>query len=224
MVTYVFSQLGPNEWILGSELATLLRLFYHDSRPPDSLRVCEVGWELGCLAKHIEEGKEYYQLAKFPEDADKDPQYYLACNTNSELQVDLERTPYQSLEYLAAISDFKLADFQLYAIPNFIKLGSASEETWNHPLTLWLRNNSAAFCQIIETIEAKRGKQIIHTNLMLARVKDLSLKVTLEKAFSGNTQLLTLPNGFIAFPSERLEEMRRVVEKSGYVTKSIKAS
>ncbi len=228
LVNYAFSQLGKKEWVPGSELSTLLQLFYYDThydtRPPDSIAVCEVGWELGCLAKHTVEGREYYQLAKLPEDADGDPKHYLALVADSGLQVDLEQIPYQSLEYLAAISELKVVGAHLYAIPHPIKLGRASEATWNHPLTLWIRDNSTAFRKIIETIEARRGKQIIHTNLVLAKVKDLSLKVALEKAFSDPNQLLTLPNGFIAFPPERLDEIQRVIGKSGYVIKKIQAS
>lgn len=224
LVNYAFSQLGAKEWVLGSELSILLQLFFHEARPPDSVTVCEVGWELGCLAKQKVEGQEYYQLAKFSEDADADPQHYLTFTADSELQIDLKHIPYQSLEYLAAISELQVVDSHLYAIPDLIKLGRVSEATWNHPLTLWLRNNSTAFRKIIETFEARRGKQIIHTNLMLARVRDLSLIVELEKAFSDLTQLLPLPNGFIAFPSERLVDVQKIIGKSGYVIKTITAS
>ncbi len=223
LVNYAFAKLGANEWVPGDELSTLLRLFYHGTKPPDSLEVCEVGWKLGCLAKHTVQGKDFYRLAKLPEDADEDPKRYLAFTPDSDLHVDLKTIPYQSLECLASISELKVADSRLIAMPHPIKLGRASEVTWNHPLTLWLRNNSTAFRKNIETIEARRGKQIIHTNLVLARVKDLSLKVELQKAFSAPTQLVILPNDFIAFPPERLEDIRRLIGKSGYVVKTIQA-
>jgi hypothetical protein len=55
-------------------------------------------------------------------------------------------------------------------------------------------------------------------------VKDLTLKVALQKAFPKPDQLMLLPNDFIAFPRELLADMQRLVGKSGYVVKTIRVS
>ena len=224
LVNYALAQLKANEWVSATELSTLLQLFYHGTQAPDSLEVCDVGWKLGCLAKHTTQGKEYYRRAPPPEDANQDPKHYLSFTTDSELQVDLETISYQNLACLATISELKVVDSRLIAAPHPIKLSRASETIWNYPLTVWLRNNSTASRKLSETIQARRGKLIIHTDLALARVKDLSLKVELQKAFSDPTELVLLPNDFIAFPSQRLGDIQRLIGKSGYVIKTIKAS
>lgn len=224
LLNYAFSQLGNNEWVAPEALSILLRLFYHRAAPPASEEVCNVGWQLGCLAKHSIQDKDYYRLAPPPANTDEDPARFLAVSVGSPLAVDLKTVPYHSLEYLAKMAELKVSDSRLIALPHPIKMGRASEALWQHPLTGWLRKNSTAFREAIETIETRRGKQIIHTDLLLARVKDLSLKVELQKVFSDSGQLVILPNDFIAFPKELLGDIQRLIGKSGYVVKTIRAS
>jgi hypothetical protein len=224
LLNYAFSQLGADEWVASEELSTLLRLFYHRAVPPASEEVCNAGWKLGCLAKHSVQGNDYYRLAPSPTHTDEDPARFLAVGAVAALTVDLETIPYHSLEYLAKMTKLKVSDSRLIAQPHPIKMGRAPETLWQHPLTGWLREHSRVFREAIETIETRRGKQIIHTDLLLARVKDLSLKVALQKAFSDPGQLLVLPNDFIAFPQELLGDIQRLIDKSGYVVKTIRAS
>ena len=224
LLNYAFSQLGANEWVASEALSTPLRLFYHRAVPPASEEICNVGWQLGCLAKHSAQGKDYYRLAPPPANTGEDPARFLAVSAESPLVVDLETIPYHSLEYLAKMTELKVSDSRLIALPHPIKMGRTSEALWQHPLTGWLRKHSTIFRKAIETIETRRGKQIIHTDLLLARVKDLSLKVELQKVFSDPGQLVLLPNDFIAFPQELLGDIQRLIGKSGYVVKTIRAS
>jgi len=225
LLHYAFSQLDADEWVYWDELSTLLRLFYHGTTPPDSSAVCEIGWKLGCLAKHTAQNKDYYRWAPPPTtENEENPKRYLASTGDATLEVNLETIPYQSLEYLAAIAELKVVDSRLLAMPDVIKLGRASETVWQHPLTEWLRKHAVAFRKVIETVEARRGKQIIHTNLLLARVKDLTLKVALQRAFPEPGQLVLLSDDFIAFPPQLLGDIQRLLGKSGYVIKTIRAS
>jgi len=224
LLNYAFSQLGDNEWVASEALSTLLRLFYYRAVPPASEAACNVGWQLGCLAKHSVQGKDYYRLVPPPANTEEDPARFLTVSAESPLVVDLETIPYHSLEYLAKMTELKVSDSHLIALPQLIKMGRASEALWQHPLTGWLRKHATEFRKAIETIETRRGKQIIHTDLLLARVKDLSLKVELQKVFSDPGQLVLLPNDFIAFPKELLSDVQRLIGKSGYVVKTIRAS
>jgi hypothetical protein len=54
---------------------------------------------------------------------------------------------------------------------------------------------------------------------MIARVKDLSLKVQIQKLFADPKSLVLLPNDFIAFPCDQLPAIQKLVEKSGHVIK-----
>ena len=224
LLSYAFSWLGAKEWVAPEELSTLLRLFYHGATPPLSEEICDVGWQLGCLAKHSIQGKDYYRLAPPPTETDDDAGRFLSVSSESTLTVDLETIPYHSLEYLAKMAELKVSGSRLIALPHTLKMGRASEALWQHPLTGWLKKHSKVFREAIETIETRRGKQIIHTHLLLARVRDLSLKVELQKVFSDPGQLVLLPNDFIAFPKELLGDVQRLIGKSGYVVKTIRGS
>ncbi len=67
------------------------------------------------------------------------------------------------------------------------------------------------------------GKQIIHENMMIARVKDLSLKVQIENSFDDPKSLVSLPNDYIAFPCDLLPAIQKLVETSGHVIKKARA-
>jgi hypothetical protein len=87
------------------------------------------------------------------------------------------------------------------------------------PLADWLQKNAPAFHQAFETVRERRGKTILHENLSVARVGDLSLKVALEKAL-GN-RIVPLGEEFLAFPSGAVAEVKRLVAQMGHVVKEV---
>jgi hypothetical protein len=87
----------------------------------------------------------------------------------------------------------------------------------------WIRRHATPFGEAMSSIEARRGKQIVHDNLLIARVKDLSLRVQIQKAVSQPGRLVSLPSGYIAFPIDALDDIRRLLTRSGYVIKTIEA-
>ena len=63
----------------------------------------------------------------------------------------------------------------------------------------------------------------LHDNLLIAAIKDLSLRVLLEKKFSGSNQVVTLSDEYISFPLNLLPEIQKVVMKSGLAVKYVNA-
>ena len=47
-----------------------------------------------------------------------------------------------------------------------------------------IRKNASAFASVVTIIEQRWGKQVVHQNLLVAKVRDLSLKVAIQKAFA----------------------------------------
>ncbi len=221
-VLHAFSRLAPDEWIRHEALGPVLRLFHHPGKPPHTEDVCEAGWRLGCLARHRAGEVVYYRTAALNTDTDRAPERYLAFEDNS-LLVDMQAVPYRDLELIAGIARLTVKGSALAAEPDIIRLGRASDGVWNDPTTQWIRAHATPFGQAMASIEARRGKQIVHENLLIARVKDLSLKVQIEKAISKPGRLVSLPNGYIAFPMDALEDIQRLVTRSGYVIKTIEA-
>ena len=186
----------------------------------DSRSVCESGWQWGCLARQEEDGKLWYRLAPQQPAADVPPHRFLGITADGQVTLDLDAVPFESLELLVAISNQRPAPGRrpvLLVSPNLVKLGKASEDVWAHPLVAWLQQNSPAFEQATETCRQRRGKTILHENLSVARVSDLTLRVAIDKALGG--RVVSLGDEFIAFPPAALGDVRKIVSKSGYVIK-----
>jgi hypothetical protein len=87
------------------------------------------------------------------------------------------------------------------------------------PLADWLRAQVPAFQQALEQVEQRWGKVLVHTNLLVARVRDLSLRVQIERELKD--QVVVLSEEYIAFPVPRRADVERVLRKAGFVVKEV---
>ncbi len=222
-VTYALSQLKPDEWVSPDQLSGLLKIFC-EKKNPASRSICQKGWEWGCLAKQ-ESNRKYYRLPlrqNDENDASIDPGNYLQIDKNrSEIIVDLKTVPYNSLELIARVGNLKVEKNKLTLMPNTIKLGKLSEQMQRHELIRWLGERSSVFKQSLEKVAKRWGKYIVHSNLMIAKIKDLSLMVSIKKLLSKSGALATLSGDYIAFPKDKLPVVEKLVAKSGNVIKKI---
>ncbi len=217
---YTISQLDEHEWLPADSLAVILKIFTGDDVNHPYEQICEAGWEWGCLVKVVVDKTAYYRL---PDDSLEDaaaptPEQYLQIAPDGTVVLDLVKIPYTVLEVLASVALMDIHNANLRATANIIKIGDALTTVRKEGVFEWLRENSPGFRSAIEIAEKRWGKQIIHECLMVARVKDLSLKVQIEKSYTGS-QLVSLPDDYIAFPCDQLPAIQRLVEKSGHVIK-----
>jgi hypothetical protein len=217
---YAISQLGEHEWLPADSLAVILKIFTGDDVNHPCEQVCEAGWEWGCLVKVVVGKTAYYRL---PDDALEDaasptPEQYLQIAPDGTVVLDLVKIPYTVLEVLASVALLDIHNANLRATANIIKIGDALTTVRKEGVFEWLRENSSGFRTAIEIAEKRWGKQIIHEDLMVAQVKDLSLKVQIEKSCTGS-QLVSLPDDYIAFPCGVLPAIQKIVGASGHVIK-----
>ncbi len=215
----ILSELADGHWAEVEQLAEPLRVFC--GKKVDIDAVCQAGWEWGLLAKRQAEGESWYRLA--PEQAHVAPHHYLTVHADGCVTTDLTAVPFEALEQVVAISDQRLAPAgnALLLTPNFVKLGRATDETLVVEAVQWLVQQTRSFAETFVSLTDRRGKTILHENLYIARVTDLSLKVAIEKALGNN--LVSLKNDFVAFPYDSLKDVERVVKKSGHVVKEVAA-
>lgn len=218
---YALSQLKEHEWLSPDALAVIIKIFTGKESDHQAEHICEVGWEWGCLVKVVADGKTYYRL---PEDFQENnisssPGNYLNIKPDGTVALDLVTIPYAALEVLASISILDVHNSNLQAAPSLIKIGKALMNVRKNNVFEWLQENSSVFRNTIEMAQKRWGKQIIHENLMIARVKDLSLKVQIGKSLVDPKSLLSLPDDHIAFPCDKLPAIQKIVEKSGHVIK-----
>jgi len=218
-VTALLSQLGTAKWVRPDELSLPLRIFCNAELNGEE--TCKAGWQWGYLTRQKVDGEIYYRLAAADANTDTAPQHYLY--TSQGLTVNLKTVPFGSLEYLVGISDLQLSSSgsaDLNVLPNLVRIGKTFESIRAHPLTDWLRKHSPEFGKAFRTVERRWGKQVLHDNLLIARVSDLGLKVEIERKFS--EKVVVLSDDYIAFPHRLRNEIEKLVTRSGLVIKTVR--
>lgn len=188
----------------------------------DAGSVCESGWRWGLLARQEAEGRKWYRLAPPSAAADVPADRYLAVRGDEGVAVNLDAVPFEALETLVQTTDQRPVPGKqplLLVTPNLVKLGRMADTLAALPLVDWLQKNTGAFRQAFETVRQRRGKTILHENLLVARVSDLSLKVALEKALG--ERIVSLGEEFLAFPAGAVAEVKRLVAQRGHVVKEV---
>ncbi len=219
-VLRILAGLDADLWSDADSLAVPLEIFC-GSRV-DAGSVCESGWRWGFLARQEAEGRKWYRLAPPSAAASIPADRYLAVRGDGGIAVDLDAVPVEVLETLVLTSDQRPVPGRqplLLITPNLVKLGRATDTVAALPPVDWLQKNAEAFRQAFETVRQRRGKTILHENLSVARVSDLSLKVALEKALG--TRIVPLGEEFLAFPSEEVAGVKRLVAQMGHVVKEV---
>jgi hypothetical protein len=219
-VLHILAGLEADLWSDADALAVPLEIFC--GCRVDAGRVCEGGWRWGFLARQDAEGRTWYRPAPPSAAVDVPPDRYLAVRGDEGVAVDLDAVPFEALETLVLMSEqrpLRGGRPLLLVTPNLVKLGRTAETVAALPLTDWLQKNAPAFHQAFETVRQRRGKTILHENLSVARVSDLSLKVALEKALGD--RIVSLGDEFIAFPPGAVAEVKRLVAHMGHVVKEV---
>ncbi len=215
----ILAGLDAELWTDADALAVPLESFCGSRVEAGTL--CESAWRWGFLARQEAEGRTWYRLAPSAA-ADTPPDRYLTVRGDEGVAVNLDAVPFEVLETLVRTSDQRAVPGKLPLLlvtPNLVKLGRATDAVVALPLFDWLRKNAKAFHQALETVRQRRGKTILHENLSVARVRDLSLKVALEKALGG--QVVSLGEEFLAFPADEIAGVRRIVAQMGHVVKEV---
>lgn len=216
---YILAQLGPNEWINAEQLAPLLKVFC--GIRVDAQRICAAGWTWGYLTRQTIDGKAHYRLPVAPPPEETPAWHeYLSAQGNQVL-IDLSCIPYADLETLNLISSLETVGDRLAAQPDLLKLGDAFDRVRDLPLSSWLCENSEAYARAFEVARQHWGTKIIHHNLTVAYVDDLSLYVQLEKTFKDTPNMLFMPNNYIAFPNDLTGKITRAVTKAGHVIRTV---
>ncbi len=229
---YMLAQLGENEWVTPEQIAPGLYIFsgdrprYSNREYPSAEEMCRAGWQWGQLTRASDNNRIFYRLApsNISSDAkDDNPAAYLKVSSDNRVRINLRNITNENLELMTHSSNLSLENERLVAEPNLIKLGKMPVDLRNRPIIQWLSKESSIYQDALSTVEKQWGKQILHTNLLVAKINDLTLKVAIEKAFAKSNELQFLPNDYVAFPQDALAKVERAVKKAGHVVKTVEA-
>jgi len=219
--------LSAETWTNAKAIAPALRIYSFGTKAPPAEKLLQEGWELGLLSRLDIDSVPHYRLvpAHLPSGTNAPyPATLQWADTTSQastVKVDLRRIPLHDLDMLNTLAHFEVEKGNLYASPSLVKLGRATPPQRNSPLSRWLAENVPAFGRILETVNARWGKTLLHENLFIARVRDLGLRVQLERELKGN--LVVLGDHFIAFPQDSRSRVEKVLKKTGFVIKAVKS-
>ncbi len=222
---YAFSLLDTGQWVEADELKPILEIFCKDGSALDIHEVLRQGWEKACLVRQKANGKIMYRHAgAFPETQGDFPYGdSLHRGQKGSISVDLETIPIELLETVSRIALFQIEDGCLIASPDIIRMGRVFHESQKDPLTIWLAEKSEPFSKAFETVSERWGTCLIHRNLMIAKVKNIGLKVALEKSFKDGV-IIFLPDDFIAFPVSVYDQVEDLVINNGFAVKTFESS
>lgn len=233
-ILYHLKQLAPNQWFSEKSIGTLLSV-WDDPKKREELNIdskykaryepkkwCEAGWNAGLLEKQSKAGINYYRLVKESKETE-DYKKYLKFQQDGTLIFDSRTIPLSIWVILNQVSFFEpSAAITIPAKPDLVHISKLPADILAHPLITWLKENAPTFKAAFETYRKKYGTEIIHGQLLVAKITDLSLRVQVEKGLQKTGQAMVLSEEFIAFPIGALSLVERIVAKSGNVIKEVK--
>lgn len=223
LALYALGGLAPGEWATLEELLPFWSLAYpREPEQPDPRVVGRAGREYGCLERvETKEGILYRLPVPDPAQKDPAPEDYVDLRDAEAAGIDPEKVPLEVLERLGRVCALTGGRGRLWARPNLIDFGRRPQSAAADPVLLWLSEHHPAFKEAARKRDQRRGKTVVHSNLLVARVTDLSLKVALERELGRAGHLVCLSDEFVAFPRGVLPVVRRVVKKTGNVIRTI---
>lgn len=226
IISYALSFLKEREWAVPDDILPLWKIAYPTvTKLPDIRSACEKGWKYGCLEKTGSHGKTFYRLLKIDTGmGNRKPEDFLSIKNDDFIEIDLSCIPLDSLERLCGTCNMSIQQGRLVSQPDLVKISHASEKIKETPTFIWLQKHHQAFRKIVRAINKREGKTVVHNNLMTARIRDLSLKVLLEKYFTDTKYVVSISEEFISFPVNLLPEIQKVVKKSGHAVKFVNAN
>ncbi len=220
--------LAAKTWTAPKTIEPALQIYSFGGKTPPAEKILKQGWELGLLSRLEIDSVPHYRLAPAHLPARLNSPYPACLNwadTTSNpgtVKVDLRLIPLHDLDLLNILTHLAVENGAFLASPSLVKLGRAIPAQRNTPLSHWLAENIPAFGKAIKTVDDKWGKTLLHENLLVARVHDLSLRVQLERELKEN--IVILSDDYIAFPQESRSNVEKVLKKTGFVVKTVKPS
>jgi hypothetical protein len=225
-VIRLLESLAPHEWARPEDLDPALKIYSFGGNIIPAEKILHQGWELGLFSRLQMDSAPLYRLAPQPSAADSDSplpdsvSWIESTPKADSVNIDLRLIPVHHLELLNVLTHLRVDRDTLQAAPSLIKLGRATPEQRHSPLSLWLAEHVPAFGKALTEVNEKWGKTILHENLLFARVRDLNLRVQLERELAG--KIILLNEQFIAFPAAFRPAIERTLKKTGFVAKIVK--
>jgi hypothetical protein len=226
VIRSLFADLNPGEWVAAKSIEPVLKIFCYGAKMLPVEKTLQLGWELGALSRLKTNEDLDYRLSPELAQTNQDnlltsslPWLQISPRSNA-AKVDLRLIPLYQLELLNGLMQLSVEDNVLLAHPSLIQLGHSLPVQRQSPLSQWLAEKIPTFQDTLAVACERWGKTLLHENLLFARVRDLSLRIQLERELG--QKIVVLSDHFIAFPIESRSSVEKVLKKSGFVVKMVR--
>ena len=213
----LFAQLPAGYWLNPTDIGSVISVYLNQKVSGE--KFCVSAKQVAYLNELGIGETTYYRPADH--NSDNEPANYLTPLDKTTLIINIAHIPPASLEKLNQWMRFELKDKKnLTVSPSLGKMGMIPlDQLQSDPLAQWLSSKLPAFKKNIQPIKQEWGRQIVHDNLCVAKVKDLSLRVRLERTLA-NKGLIILADEYLAFPTALLAQVTKVVATAGHIVKN----
>ena len=216
-----FARLKNNQFVSSEGINSIFKIIYDDPHGINLEGILSKIAELGFLSKITLDNKNYYQYKDNLEADTIQAEDYLILD-HDRFTVILNKISYKALEQLSFSCSFTIEDKKIYITPDLSRLVQIYHTFKNTDLCKFLKKNSKLLNHKINEIEQKHGKVLLHSNLLIAKINDFKLQAALTKAYTNSSNVIFLPNDYIAFTKEERVNIESLVTKSGFAIKKLR--
>ncbi len=216
-----FKKIKKNTWFNISEIDTIVNILFANNSNVKltGKAVCDVAYKCGVLKKHPVDNKLYATV--YHSDYEfLSPDEYLTDNIDG-IALNIKKLPFVAAEVLSLSSIFNFKGGKYFVSPSITLINSCITKLKNDEVFMDICKKFPAFNKVISDHKRLYGKRIIHRNLYVAKVDDLSIRIMLEKKFTSPNQLVKLNDNHYAFPINNRKDIETMLKRSGHVIKVI---
>jgi hypothetical protein len=229
-VFYILEGLPEGEWIslqpLHDFFRRLTRIFHHKETEKILSRVCDEAAAIGLLEKIDTPGVPFYRLhaegfSLLKGDGEIPLQGNgISLEGNGSLRADIDRISLFALFELLLISDWKPSGNALLFSPSPVKLGKVFRVFSDFSklgIYEYLTRNSLSYKQAFQKVEKSFGKYMIHSNLSIFEITDVTISALLTHTFPES--FIPIGGDFFAVSERNEGEIVKFLDQRKYSIK-----
>lgn len=221
LIIDLFDSLESDMWFNSNEIDPIIEVcLFGTETKLSGADVCEIAYNCGILCKHPNDNKlfqntkqTYYTYVK--------PDEYIS-DLNGKMALNIDKVPFSVIEVLSKSATFHIKGCDTLIEPSLELITKNIKKLQDNEIYNNLCNKLPLFANAGKTYKNLFGKRIIHRNLFVAKVSDLSIRMMLEKKFTDPTELVKLTDNYYAFPINNRKKIETMLNRSGFIIKEIK--
>ncbi len=221
-ITKILNVHEADVWFHPDKLNKIIEFFLSDdTQIVKGENICKILFNCNVLCKHPSEN--LYRPVQITDYDKMNPSEY-ARDVKDAIEINFDKIPVNVIEVLTQSAKFEPTGKAIKIIPSMELITRNIEKIENNIVFKDVCTRFPLFANSLNSYYKQLGEKIIHTNVLVAKVNDLSVAVMLEKKFKNKEDLVKLPDNYYAFPQKNRSIIEAMLKRSGIIVKEIAAS